>query len=68
MDNLLNKFKPEVIEALNEYAIKYPNTAQIAIDELKDKVFVNDIRFEAYIIIYDACKLERPYQIYSLLK
>lgn len=68
MDNLLNKFKPEVIEALNEYAIKYPHTVEIAVKELAVKEFVNDISFQTYSIIYDACNLEGILQIFSLLK
>ena len=43
--NLLQRLKPEVLVALNEYWIKYPTLGQDLIDALEGHEWIHDIRF-----------------------
>ena len=43
--NLLQKLKPQVLEALNEYAEKYPTLGQELVDELTNNQFLINMRY-----------------------
>lgn len=43
--NLLQKLKPQVLEALNAYAIKYPTCGEALVEELTNNDFLINMRY-----------------------
>lgn len=68
MDNLLNKFKPEVIDNINKYLYDAPHLKSIINKELAETYYIDDLKYSTYYWIYNANNLKTLSDVYLLLK
>jgi len=49
MQNLLEQLKPQILQAIEESAKKYPSLAKELKDELQSQYYVSDIRYGTFV-------------------
>jgi hypothetical protein len=52
MTNLLDRLKPELLQALEERYNKYPNILQDIKNDLANNVYFTDVRYGTYAELY----------------